>query len=361
MRSKYFVSRLSEILLAAVACLSVATAARAGEKVILAFDKTEGSSPFSGLVADAAGNLYGTTSEGGANGCGVAFELSPAAGGKWTESVLYTFQNCAFPGARPFGTMVIDKAGNLYGVARGDFNGAGYVFGLHKGANGQWTRKTLHQFNENEGGPYGELTWDSAGNLYGTTSFDTTTFMGVVFKLSPQTDGSWKETVLYTFPSPDGIGFPTAGVAIDSAGNLYGPTFFSPRGTNGNGAIYRLSPQAQGPWTLSLIFNFTTGSGFEPASRLIFDSTGNLFGTTTQSNLGEVYELSPTTSGPWKQKIIHTFKTGGGGSYPVGTLVFDSAGTSTAQPPAAAPAAVNICAASPIASAPKPTVPGSKP
>jgi uncharacterized repeat protein (TIGR03803 family) len=315
------------VLAIALAVLFNATGVQAGENVILRFNKTHGSYPSSGLTSDSAGNLYGTTTVGGAANCGTAFELSPGSGGKWTQTVLYSFKGCQFPGPSPFGTMVFDKVGNLYGAAHGDFNGSGLVFELSKGTGGTWSESVIHSFSPSEGGPSGDLTWDSNGNLYGTTSVDATGFDGEVFELSPQPDGSWKETVLYAFPSPTGVGFPTGGVVFDNKGNLYGPTFFGIGGSGSYGAIYELSPQANGPWTLTIVYNATSFNGSFPSSRLTFDSIGNLYGTTNQQNYGEVFELSPTSGGgQWKETTIHSFASGSDGRFPQGTLIFDASG-----------------------------------
>lgn len=315
------------VFVVAFALLFNVAGARAGEKVILAFDITQGYESGSGLTIDSAGNLYGTTPSGGANNCGNAFELSPSSSGKWTETIIYSFKGCQFPAPSPSGTMVLDKAGNLYGAAQGDFGSSGVIFELAKGANGSWSYSLVHNFTTSEGAPNGDLTWDSDGNLYGTTSFDSTTFQGVAFKLSPQPDSSWKETILYTFPAPNGVGFPAAGVVFDNAGNLYGPAFFGVGGSGGYGAIYGLSPQTSGPWKLTVIRNFTETSGAQfPSSRLIFDSSGNLYGASSQANFGQIFELSPNSGSMWKLTIIHAFTSGSDGRYPVGALVFDPSG-----------------------------------
>jgi uncharacterized repeat protein (TIGR03803 family) len=310
-----------------------ATAAQAGEKTILAFDKTHGAYSLSGLTSDAAGNLYGTTYSGGSANCGGAFELSPTSGGKWTQTVLYNFQGCQFPGPSPSGTLVFDKQGNLYGAAQGNLNGpSGVIFQLSKKADGTWSSKTIHLFDAfTEGSPFGDLAWDAAGNLYGVTYAPYTTFSGEVFELSPQPDGSWKETVLVTFPAPNGVGAPQGGPILDSNGNLYGATFFGIGGfgSNTRGAVYELSPQANGPWTLTVVYNFTTASSSQfPSSTLTFDSKGNLFGAAQGTAFyGTIFEVSPSASGTWTAKTIHSFTLGNDGGYPSGPLVADPDGS----------------------------------
>ena len=298
--------------------------ARAGENVILRFNETHGAQPYSGLTSDGVGNLYGTTSVGGKTNCGTAFELSPAGTvDTWTETVLYSFQGCLSPGPVPYGTMLFDKQGNLYGAENGEFGSAGAIFELSKGPDGTWSEKVIYQFATSEGSPNGDLTWDSAGNLYGTAAYPYGT-NGEVFELSPQPGGgSWRKTVLYTFPSPEGVAYPDAGVVFDGKGNLYGPAFFSGHGSF-EGAVYELSPQANGPWALTVIY--VSNESSNPDSRLVFDSNGNLYGTATDSNYGQVFELSPATGGTWNETAIYHFASGRDGSEPRAPLIMDSGG-----------------------------------
>lgn len=316
---------MAQALAVALAFLFSATVAQAGEHLILKFNKTEGAYPLSGLTSDAAGNLFGMTVGGGEKNCGTVFELSPGSGGQWTETLLFSFQGCRFEALVPRGTMAIDQEGNLYGIQVG-YSNSGQIFELVKGANGAWAYRVIYVFGSNgssEGIPNTDLTWDSAGNLYGTTSAEFGAINGEVFELSPQPNGNWKESVLYTFPAPNGVGFPVAGVTFDNEGNLYGGAFY---GSNGAfGAVYKLSPQGNGPWTLTLLYNFTSGD--IPDSKLTFDSSGNLYGTTGQVNYSEAFKLSPTVGGRWKETTIHTFTSGSDGSYPQGTLVFDASGS----------------------------------
>jgi uncharacterized repeat protein (TIGR03803 family) len=302
-----------------------AAVAQAGETVIHRFNKTQGSGPLSGLTSDSAGNLYGTTYSGGAANCGTVFELSPSSGGTWTEAVLYSFTGCTQVTQTPRGTLAIDKTGNLFGVLQGYFT-SGLIFELLKGANGTWSYTVVHNFGSNEGDPNVDLTWDSAGNLYGTTSLDSTGFDGEAFELSSQPGGSWKETVLYSFNYSNAVSGPNAGVIFDSKGNLYGPYF---GGSAGFGGVYELSPQANGTWMLTVVYNFTSATGGGPYSKLTFDTSGNLYGTANQAGplfVGEVFKLTPTPNGQWTETTIHTFNSGNDGAYPQGTLVFDASG-----------------------------------
>jgi uncharacterized repeat protein (TIGR03803 family) len=328
MRSEWFAVIPERILTVALAFLFGVATAQAGENVILRFNQTLGANPYSGLVADAAGNLYGTTTIGGTANCGTVFELSPGSDGKWTETLLYSFPSCAYPGLFVGGTMVLDKQGNLYGVAATDYIGLGaFVFQLSKGANGTWSEGAIYNFTTSDGYPSSDLALDSAGNLYGTASSTSATSRGEVFELSPQPGGTWKETIPYTFPI-NGIGSPSAGVTVDSKGNLYGPaeTYVAGRYY---GAVYKLSPQADGSWRLRVIHSFQGNQGNEGISRLVFDSSGNLYGAAGVYNepfYGLVFELSPTPGGEWTETVIRRFSYGSDGEYPEGTLVVDASG-----------------------------------
>jgi uncharacterized repeat protein (TIGR03803 family) len=161
------------------------------ETVLHRFQGPDGSTPITGLVFDAKGNLYGTTQEGGANGEGTIFKLTPTAGGRWTHTILYDFpqfQN----GAGPVSTLAFDKAGNLYGTAAGGIEtcsgGCGVVYKLAPGSNGKWTYRVLHRFTDKNDGaePNGAVIFDKTGkHLYGTAIFGGTYNQGVVYEITP--------------------------------------------------------------------------------------------------------------------------------------------------------------------------------
>ncbi|MFZ0770025.1 MAG: choice-of-anchor tandem repeat GloVer-containing protein [Candidatus Sulfotelmatobacter sp.] len=324
-------STVAQALLLVLAIFLSAVSAHAGEKVIFQFNENQGFNPSTGLISDSAGNFYGTAS-GGIGNCSNVYELSPDSNGSYTETILYTFQNCDRSGLYPIGALSIDKNGNLYGAEYGFSNadGSGLVYELTKQTNGTFTYSVLHNFGGNEGGPFGDFAWDSAGNLYGATFHDSTTFDGEVFELSPQSNGSWKETVLYRFPSPDGVGGPAGSVVFDSQGNLYGALYYGLGGSgqSSRGAIYELAQQSSGPWKLILLYNFTAGDSAQfPDSRLTFDSSSNLYGTSQGAKYGAVFELSPASGGKWTETTIHSFTSGRDGANPVGaTLVFNASG-----------------------------------
>jgi uncharacterized repeat protein (TIGR03803 family) len=297
---------------------------------------TGGSYPSASLVFDAAGNLYGTTGEGGVYGFGVVFELAPKSGGGWTKRVVHTFNPHAKDGGGPSG-LVIDKAGDLYGTtagggdlacSEGDGYGCGVVFELTPKGNGDWTETVLYRFNGLNGfQPIGSVAFDGAGNLYGTTAGGGAHALGTVFELMPKAGGGWTEEVLHSFNrnGNDGVG-PYAGVILDQAGNLYGTTVGG--GTYANGTAFELSPKASGDWKEKILHSFNNNDGIGPQASLVFDSSGNLYGTTRiggAHNYGAVFELAPKADGTWAEKVVHSF-TFGDGSNPEGSLIFDSLG-----------------------------------
>jgi uncharacterized repeat protein (TIGR03803 family) len=267
------------------------------------------------LVFDTAGNLYGTTYGGGSSNDGTVFELSPGANG-WTEKVLHNFRKDGTDGVTPEAGVIIDAAGNLYGTAARGGSGLGIVFELSPDAGGNWTEKVLHAFQHSGdgGNPAATLTLD-AGNLYGTTEGGVTGAYGSAFMLTPQADGTWSETVLHLF-SPDGSGmnavYPSGGLILDSAGNLYGATYDGGTGTGqycgflGCGTVYQLTPAAGGTWTETILHSFMEDGkdGFDPQGNLIFGRAGNLYGITyfggtgtcSDNNVpgcGTVFEVKP--------------------------------------------------------------------
>jgi uncharacterized repeat protein (TIGR03803 family) len=166
----------------------------ATEKVLFSYNGKDGDSPWAGLIFDKAGNLYGTTIFGGANGYGTVFELTPKAGGGWTEKVLHSFNDNGTDGNTPYASLIFDAVGNLYGttyfggtIYPGCGDGCGTVFELTPKA-GSWTEKVLHSFGSGKDGvgPYAGLISDKAGNLYGTTFYGGTNLHGgTVFEIKP--------------------------------------------------------------------------------------------------------------------------------------------------------------------------------
>jgi len=303
--------------------------------VLTAFNGGDGASPYGTLIADSAGNLYGTTLNGGANNSGTVFELTPPAAGQaaWTETVLFSFSNST--GTSPGGSLTADSAGNLYGTtqAGGAYDG-GTVFKLAPPAQGQtaWTPTVLCTFNAGDDtGPPGGLIFDRAGNLYGTTRYDGAYSRGTVFELTPPAAGqtAWTETVLFSFNGANGANS-FASLIFDGAGNLYGTTLNGGGLYSGN--VFELTPPAaaQTAWTETVLFSFNGTNGNGPFGSLIFDSVGNLYGTTWgggASHEGNVFELMPPAAGQtaWTETVLASFK-GKKGEYPQGSLIADSAG-----------------------------------
>jgi uncharacterized repeat protein (TIGR03803 family) len=308
----------------------------------------DGRDPDAPLVFDAAGNLYGTTIDSGNTYSGTVFELSPGANGQWTETVLYRFAG-GTDGTAPFGGLIFDTAGNLYGTTyQGGTYAAGTVFELSPQPGGGWTEKVLYSFGNGTDGynPVAGLTMDRLGNLYGTTLYGGVSnncfefsSCGTVFELSPQPGGGWTESVLHNFGNGTDGQYPYAGVILDGAGNLYGTTWSGGLYNNcvtsistGCGTVFELSPNQGGGWTESVLHNFGNGSdGQSPEAGLIFDATGHLYGTTQSGGAylyyGTVFELSPLVGGGWTETVLHTFGNGADGGFPYyGGVVLDAAG-----------------------------------
>jgi hypothetical protein len=362
------------IISALVLALAIPASAKWKEKVLYSFQGTpDGQIPTGAIVFDKAGNLYGTTQNGGASTCaspdqcGTVFQLSPPtkSDGHWSETVLYVFKgNGNGDGASPQGGLVIDKSGNLYGTtAYGGTGtcvllrilvGCGTVFELSppETKGGPWVETVLYSFNAGKDGyvPHGDLTFDNVGNLYGATLFGGTQGSncdpfyqgcGTVFKLSPpkQNGGAWKEKVLHAFPgiipghqTGDGAA-PNGGLILDSNGAIYGTTYYggslvgncpNVSGT-GCGTVYKLvSPKSNGGmWKEEKLHVFKNGGDSRsPAAGLTFDPKGNPYGTT----IGTVFYLTPPMkkTSPWKEKILYQFTNDGWD--PQGALILDSKG-----------------------------------
>jgi len=286
----------------------------------------DGATPSAGLTIG-GGNFYGTTMS-GASGNGTVFKLSHAGSG-WVVNTLYTFQGGS-DGSAPIARVLFGPDGTLYGTTSlGGFQGYGTVFRLQppatacKSVSCPWTETVLYRFQGGSDGispQYGDLTFDSAGNVYGTTNAGGLQTCGggtcgVVFKLT-RPGSSWTESVLYSFTGGNDGGNPFSGVIFDGSGNLYGSAYEG--GDLGLGTAYELSPAGSG-WTQKTLTDFNGGSG-SPLSGLTFDSHGNLFGTGFVG--GTVYELQPS-GGNWTFSQLESFN---GINGPFGSLTFDAAG-----------------------------------
>ena len=402
-RGSSFVSvRFAVVIFAAV--LANNAWAAGAEKVLHSFTGgNDGIDPAATLAADSAGNLYGTTVSGGTgtlctNGCGTVFELSPVAGGKWKEEVLYNFTGGS-DGKNPYGGVTLDSKGDLYGTTvsggsggscTGD--GCGVVYLLSKSGK-KWVETVMYNFTGGKDGfgPGGTVVFDGAGNLYGTTPDGGNLRKcnglgcGVVYQISPVRGGGWTQTVLHTFTGgADGAvgslgplfvdktgsifgiaelggdpscqcgtvfrltsvggawkfktllaftgipnaGSPYGGVIADAKGKLYGTTYFG--GANGAGSVFELTKSA-GKFTESVLYSFTGGAnGGSPTTTLMFDAKGNLYGTTSaggdSNGDGVVFKLAPKSGGKWKESVVHTFGKGSDGRNPYYGLISDKSG-----------------------------------
>jgi uncharacterized repeat protein (TIGR03803 family) len=288
----------------------------------------DGADPYyADVIFDASGNLYGTTVEGGAHNLGAVFELTPTASG-WSESVIYSFSG-GKDGSNPYAGLLFDTAGNLHGTTYdgGEYN-AGTVFELSPAGNGQWSEKVIHTFNVKDGNaPAGGLAHDGSGNLYGVTQGGGAHGYGVVYKLSSTASG-WAENILHSFTGGADGGFPYAErLILDSSGSLYGTT--QGGGAFQKGAVFRLSQGAGGGWQEQVLYSFEGNPAGNPYAGLVSDTAGNLYGTCANGNgvtsLGAVFELIKESGGKWKGATLHVF-TGPDGQFPVAALVRDAAG-----------------------------------
>jgi len=363
-------------LLVAIFALSVPASAEWKEKVLYSFQGIpDGSLPGGGVVFDKAGNLYGVTAEGGSGTCapaqcGIVYQLSPPEqkGGAWTETVLYVFKGQKYgDGSSPAGTLLIDSSGNLYGgtgyggtgpcTLLGGTVGCGTVYELSppKEKGGAWTEKVLYSF---KGGKDGQLaaetlTFDANGNIFGATTYGGGygscnapyyQHCGTVYELSPPKTqgGKWTEKVLYSFKgvkdsqqSGDGAN-PNGGLALDSKGAIYGTTFIGGyncphHSEQGCGTAFELKPPNSkgGSWIENQLHIFKDGQdGAGPNGDLVFDTKGNVYGTTVgggPGQFGTVFRLMlpAAGSGYWIEEILYGFSDDESGAGPMAGLVLD--------------------------------------
>jgi uncharacterized repeat protein (TIGR03803 family) len=338
------------LAVAMIFLLSVVAAAQWKEQVLYSFQggSTGLSHAIGRIVLDGASNLYGATQVG--PGQGSVYQLARPAklGDAWTETILYTFQGKPLnDGQVPSGGLLVDKRGNLYGVTGyggaggcillGILSGCGAVYELSPPAQkgGAWTETILYSFQGGTDGdlPFGDLTWDENGNLYGATQYGGGYgtcntyygFCGTIFKLTaPQAQGgAWSEHVLYSFKGGNDGANPNGGLVFDAKGNMYGTTSWGGSttvcvytGFVGCGTVFRLNPSSSGTWTEDVLHRFqgrpSDGSG--PNGNLILRA-GALFGTTIGGGGNEdgvIFELAPTGKNvnSWKEIFIHVFDDG---------------------------------------------------
>ncbi|HXM42842.1 MAG TPA: choice-of-anchor tandem repeat GloVer-containing protein [Bryobacteraceae bacterium] len=240
-----------------------------------------GSVPYAGVVMDSAGSLYGATLDGGASAGGMVYKLSPGSAG-WTQTVLYSFGGRP-DGSAPYPTPVLDAAGNLYGATNtGGAHNLGIVYMLAPQPDGAWTEQVLHSFAGGSDGanPLAGVIFDRHGNLYGTTSYGGTANCGIAFALAPNPEGGWTEHLLHTFLGVTAYdGENPNGLTFDAAGNLYGTT--TGGGTDNPGTIFEITHSPSAGWQETVLYNFTAGDdGAYPSSGVVLDPAGNIYGTT---------------------------------------------------------------------------------
>jgi uncharacterized repeat protein (TIGR03803 family) len=331
--------------------------ATGNKSVIWNFNGQNGAAPEGGLITDESGALYGTTSGGGAFAGGTVFRLMPPAapGGEWTESVLWSFGN-GDDGKGPIGSLIADANGNLFGTTEfgggSHNNGVVYELSPPPSADGNWSESVLWTFGNPRDGalPHAGLVMDQNGDLYGTTQLGGPSYFGTVFELTAPSSqgGSWSESIIWDFGdvnisgySPNG-NYPVGPLLMDRQGNLYGTTQAGGPGIGKPplfaGTVFRLSPPSSGgeTWNPSVLWKFGAGGGGAgPMGNLVMDANGNLYGTTvgvsgTKATPagGILFELSP---GPgdnalWSETTLWVFGRYLDGSGPGGGLTIDKMG-----------------------------------
>jgi len=343
----------------ALSCLSISIS-RADSlhpqlTVLYSFQNVDdGAQPLASLIVDKDGSLFGTTAGMGGDPCqvpcGTVFKLSPPKrmGGSWKFTVLYDFTG-GTDGGIPHGNVIFGPDGNLYGTGvRGrDIGLGGVVFRLKRPAmpDGQWKYDVLYHFRggADADAPQGGLVFDGHGNVYGTTALGGQFSNGAVFEVSPpiRHGGSWTETILHSFGSGlDGF-FPLAGLAADAAGDLFGTTEYGGDFTtyceSGCGTVFELSPSRGHTWTYTIVQKFDGKSdGASPRDPLLFDGSGNLYGTTLEGQGdpsdgygGAAFELTPPSEQDqnWTESVLYLFPQYlYDAGYSSAGLIFDGAG-----------------------------------
>ena len=279
----------------------------------------DGAAPAGNLVLDSQGNLFGTTVYGGNGGqgcdhigllgCGTIFRLSPTESGKWTESVIYGSLagiRAAYPAS-----LVSDSAGNLYGTLSPTVcgvTGCGYVFKLTPGGSGSWVFSIVHAFSNSDGEFPRGVTVDSSGNLFVTTKEGGADY-GTLVELTPSGSDGYTIHLLHTFSGSDGQN-PLAGVTLDSAGNIYGTASFGGNTKvckDGCGTVFELSRNSDGSYGFSVLYSFSSIIHSYPQTSLVFDAAGNLYGLAGLTGPGFMFELSPSGTNTWTERVVYDF------------------------------------------------------
>jgi len=315
-------------------------------KVLKALYSLDGVHPIGGVVFDAAGNLYGTASDGGGpeGANGAVFMLTPTESGPWSEKALYVFSS-DLDGMFPHWNLALDDQGNVYGVtSKGGLNSFGMIFKLSPGSQGLWTETDLWDYIVPDGYIPSALSRDGAGNFYGTTEYGGVhggdVDRGTAYQLTPNIGGGYTEQILHYFTTAGNDGItPRSNLVQDAAGNFYGTTkgggLYGYAHGYGYGTVFQISKSKLGGWHEEVIYNFNGTDGWTPMGNIAIDAAGNIYGTTLYGGssdgyypgLGTVFELSPNGDGTWTEQTIHTFSyNNNDGAEPKGGVSLDSAG-----------------------------------
>jgi uncharacterized repeat protein (TIGR03803 family) len=340
------VARRAALALCSLVIIATIPAAAQTFTVLSSFGPLpNGANPYAGLTQGPGGSFYGSTLQGGSRNSGTVFRLAQA-NGTWVLTPLYSFTGEDGDGAFPLARPIVGADGTLYGTTSkgGDYSGergecpsgCGVVYNLQPPSSicrtvlCSWTESLPYTFDPDSPGHglsplYGELLLDPSGNLFGTTSVGGTANAGTAFELTRSNNG-WAESVIYNFQAGNDGAAPASGLVRDSAGNLYGTT--QNGGSGGCGAVYELSNNGVG-WTERVLYSFQCAAdGKNPVGGVIFDQAGNLYGATPSGGTtggGTVYEL---TADNWTFTLLYTFTQTGGGTFagPIGSLVMDGSG-----------------------------------
>ena len=291
----------------------------------------DGGEPYKGVTLDAQGNLYGTAVTGGGGscegGCGVVFKLTNS-GGVWTQSVIHAFTGA--DGSGPGSPVSIDKHGNVFGTTpTGGKYSMGVIYVLQP-MGSSWKFRVVHAFTggtDGAGGSASRLLIDGLGNLYGVCTVGGVNGLGTVYEVS-LVNGQVKFSTLYAFKLPPDGALPYSGLIFDRLGNLYGTTYYA--GANGMGTVYKLT-RGNGTWTESVLYSFQGGTdGANPISSLVADVSGRLYGTTSADGAscgcGTIFKMTRGSSGNWTERPVYRFPGTPNAGTAYNGLVGDGAG-----------------------------------
>jgi uncharacterized repeat protein (TIGR03803 family) len=278
--------------------------------------------------------MYGTTVLGGTGSTGTVFALT-RHNGQWRHSILYSFTG-GVDGGQPYGGVTLDADGNVFGatVVGGTGgscpeDGCGVVYELSKSDGGRWKETVIHDFDGADGsGPGAGLTLGPKGDLFGMTPTGGAHGFGVIYRLHRKSDGSWRFSVIHDFTGgADGNGGSAGRLLPDASGNLFGVA--TAGGANGSGVAFKLAQRKPGAWKLTPLYAFKgqPDAGF-PYGALSFGPDGALYGTSYydgEFDAGSVYRLAPA-GGRWTEQVLYSFTGDADGGGSISNVLFDQAG-----------------------------------